>query len=187
MSSQEPYPHMSFFSFHKLCEIILFFPCNFSSSCASRPRLIIFSTLRPPRRLLGLRPLAKRRIYWLSWISEKIRHRQTLSQYRGGWWKNMAHTHTQKKEDNSFRAWEKKMAVYEWSFFLMINRGLGRINLLGGGGPFGEEKFWWLSLTKPWQWRTYRGWGFFKFLWLWRWSGVSVSSVILSTIRIDTG
>lgn len=34
--------------------------------------------------------------------------------------------------------------------------------------------------------RTHRGWGLFVFLWLCRWSGVSVSSVILSTIRTKT-
>lgn len=51
----------------------------------------------------------------------------------------------------------------------------------------GKTLYWILTLWSDFdaQWRTYRGWGFFVFLWLWWWSGVSVSSVILSKIRMN--
>lgn len=61
---------MSFF-FHKLCENIFFFFKLEISPRLALPDLVSLSSyfsssLRPPRRLLGLHPLAKRRTYWLS-------------------------------------------------------------------------------------------------------------------------
>lgn len=47
----------------------------------------------------------------------------------------------------------------------------------------GLEDFWGHQrLSEACTQKTYRGWGFFKFLWLWGWFGVSISPVILSTI-----
>lgn len=59
------------FLFHKLCENIFFFKLEISPRLALRDLVSLSlsyfsSSLRPPRRLLGLRPLAKRRTYWLS-------------------------------------------------------------------------------------------------------------------------
>lgn len=54
---------------HKLCEI--FFPVFSPHLALPDFRLACFSILRPLRLLLGLHPLAKRRIYWLSWTSGK--------------------------------------------------------------------------------------------------------------------
>lgn len=67
MSSQEPHPCEEFFF---ISYVRLFFfsaVVAFSSSCAFRASSrYLLSILRPLRRLLGLRPLAKRRTYWLS-------------------------------------------------------------------------------------------------------------------------
>ena len=56
----------------------------------------------------------------------------------------------------------------------------------GGGGEEGGVSSRGESHINVTPLRTHGDWALFVFLWLCRWSGVSVSSVILSTIRTNT-
>lgn len=110
--------------FHKLCEIF-FFSCIFSSSCASRPCLVIFlystSSASSPWS-----PSISKAAYLLAELNFwKVKTKQTLDQYSSfGCYKNIAYT-------------RQKMSTFSWSMkrkirdnYCMTDVGLVLIGLM---------------------------------------------------------
>lgn len=121
MSSQEPLPCTSFF----ISYVRLFFSCIFSSSCASRPCLVIFlystSSASSPWS-----PSISKAAYLLAELNFwKVKTKQTLDQYSSfGCYKNIAYT-------------RQKMSTFSWSMkrkirdnYSMTDVGLVLIGLM---------------------------------------------------------